>query len=180
MAFVVCERAALPLLVRKGSAFPRSFYISKRELSPKHVERRAICAYPSPGIVDTVSHPGGMTACSRWLSVFCDTTGKRPATFLHPGRGASERPCYNSRPNRWHPSRVHSGHTLTGGIAKDAQPPATSCHPSGIGPHLPHTQAGQVRLSRLRKCRTGFNPFAPAGSNSTSPRGPHSSAGWTG
>jgi hypothetical protein len=67
-----------------------------------------------------VFDPGGIAACSRWLSVVCDTTGRKSRS-PDPGWG----------PSAW--LAPHSGcgilHLLSGGIANYAQPPATSGDP---------------------------------------------------
>jgi hypothetical protein len=60
--------------------------------------------------------PGGIVACFRgWWGLGGYTRG--PSAFLKAG---------------WDPFRVRNNRICTGGIAKNAQPPATSCNPSGI------------------------------------------------
>src|SRR5579871_3165984 len=72
-------------------------------------------------------NPGGIAESSRWLSAFCDTTGSY-GLGLHPGRGARSFPAENLAP------LPGCGFFFgqSGGIAKNAQPPATFCNPSGI------------------------------------------------
>ena len=105
----------------------------------------------------------------------------RKSMWHYPGRGCQRTALLQFSPNLWHPSRVHWGHTLTGGIAKNAQPPAKSCHPSGMNPHLPHTQAGQVLAcpaygnvetpkTGLESCPTCTNVETPGTGLQTCPR----------
>src|SRR5579871_6759927 len=84
-----------------------------------------------------------MTESSRWLSVFCDTTGQIEE-ILHPGRVARNFLC-----RIWHPCRgplpgCNFLCTATGGVAKNAQPPATLCNPSGIQCGYTRTNYAQI------------------------------------
>jgi hypothetical protein len=73
---------------------------------------------------------GGIATCSRWLSGSCDTTGTN-CFFIGPRMGSQRSPTAC-----WDPFGVRRNRTYTGGIAKNAQPPATSYNPSGIFPQL--------------------------------------------
>ncbi len=77
-------------------------------------------------------YPGGIAACSRWLSAVCETTGSRAGDYV-PRAGA---PAFLSRTSGARPCseplRGSESLPVSGGFANDAQPPATSCNPSGI------------------------------------------------
>jgi hypothetical protein len=125
--------------------------------------RLAVVSDPGGRANECIPDPGGIAACSRWLSAFCETTGHWNRDFA-PRQGCQR---FRLALLASTPAGVRKLELPTGGVANYAQPPATCGDPSivhtfsGIRRHFAQTFSGIVNalvhtLSAIRKWGLGL------------------------